>query len=130
MNCSDVYLRNIVTLIGTGLAFTTVRSGYATSDHIVNQHFYFFLCEFFKLHPRYLLSISKSNADGSRQRTRPLFLTGESHAGHYIPSMATYISERNAQSDIDLHIDVRGLLIGNGWIDPVYDMRYGVCNRF
>ena len=52
-------------------------------------------------------------------------LTGESHAGHYIPCMAKYILQRNAEvlksggkGGLVIHID--GLAIGNGWIDPFY----------
>ena len=52
--------------------------------------------------------------------TRKVFITGESHAGHYIPVFTKYIMEKNARASgkEDLVIDIGGLAIGNGWMDP------------
>lgn len=52
----------------------------------VDQQFYRFLSNFFELH-------SEFKEEGGT--TRPIFFTGESHAGHYIPSMVAYILEQN-----------------------------------
>ena len=68
--------------VGTGLSFT--RSGnYAKNDDAINDQFYYFLKEFYKLHTRY----ATTDAVNGKVTTRKLFLTGESHAGHYIPNM-------------------------------------------
>lgn len=50
----------------------------------------------------------------------PLFLTGESYAGKYVPSIAWGIHVRN-QSPVKPfgHINLRGLAIGNGWVHPI-----------
>lgn len=40
-------------------------------------------------------------------------MTGESYAGHYIPAIGEYII-KNPDEDINLV----GLAIGNGWVDP------------
>jgi Serine carboxypeptidase len=60
--------------------------------------------------------------------SRPLYFSGESHAGHYIPSMMNYIRQQNPKSEID--IPLAGGAIGNGWVDPIYqysaqDAAYG-----
>ncbi|CAM9648366.1 unnamed protein product [Ascophyllum nodosum] len=105
--------------LGTGLSFTT-DSNYADNDHQVDEQFYLFLSNFLKLH-----SYFKTD----RNKSRPVFFTGESHAGHYIPSMITFIMEKNKAAGADagkddLVIDVAGMAIGNGWFDPVsqYDV--------
>lgn len=43
----------------------------------------------------------------------PLFITGESFAGHYIPAIANYLYTST-------DIKIAGLAIGNGWVDPFY----------
>jgi carboxypeptidase D len=98
--------------VGTGLAFTT-KSNYPRNDAEVNTHLYRMLQGFFNLHDNFL-----TNSDGKRQ-TREVYLTGESHAGHYIPVLAKYITEMNAKATgNDIIINIAGLAIGNGWIDP------------
>ena len=56
-------------------------------------------------------------------KNRPIYLTGESYAGHYIPAFASYLNYMN-NSDINL----AGLAIGNGWVDPFY--QYPAYNSF
>uniref|UniRef100_A0A7S4HSQ4 Carboxypeptidase n=2 Tax=Odontella aurita TaxID=265563 RepID=A0A7S4HSQ4_9STRA len=68
---------------------------------------------------------------------RPLYFSGESHAGHYIPSMMDYILAREAQPNrsnpqdgggggggngepLRVLTDLRGAAIGNGWTDPYH----------
>jgi carboxypeptidase C (cathepsin A) len=101
--------------VGTGLSYTEdLKKGYASSDEEVNTHFYQFLVNFFKLHDNYLVSSKK---------TRPVYFTGESHAGHYIPSLVAYLLEQNKNSD-KLYVDVKGIALGNPWTDPInqYDV--------
>lgn len=52
----------------------------------VDEQFYRFLSNFFDLHSEFKAGANKS---------RPIFFTGESHAGHYIPSMVAYILAQN-----------------------------------
>ncbi|CAM9829589.1 unnamed protein product, partial [Ectocarpus sp. 13 AM-2016] len=82
----------------------------------VDEQFYLFLSNFLELHPRF-----KAGSD----KSRPIFFTGESHAGHYIPSMTAYILAKNeAAGEGELVVDVQGMMIGNGWFDPIsqYDV--------
>ncbi|GMI33752.1 hypothetical protein TeGR_g2201 [Tetraparma gracilis] len=87
--------------VGTGLSFTT-HAKYPRSDAEVNEDFYGFLLNFLKIHSL---------------EAAPVFFAGESHAGHYIPSMIADIRRRNA-AGAEVQIDVRGAAIGNGWFDP------------
>lgn len=89
--------------VGTGLSYS--RGNYARNDRDVAAMFYEAMLEFFRVHPQYV--------------ERPVFMSGESHAGHYIPSIVTYINERNSRADrTTVIINIGGLAIGNGWIDP------------
>lgn len=50
-------------------------------------------------------------------RFNPLYITGESYAGKYIPYIALEITKRN-QSSNELPISLKGIAIGDGWINP------------
>jgi carboxypeptidase D len=106
--------------VGTGLAYTRNRK-HASDDQQVSAAFYRMLLAFFALHPSYVAPAQE--ASGVRV-TRPVVLAGESHAGHYIPCMTKYILAMNAearrQGGGGLVINIDGLAIGNGWIDPFH----------
>jgi len=54
-------------------------------------------------------------------KTNPLIISGESYAGHYLPSWSSsIISYNRRQSHLkstQTRINLRGVMIGNGWID-------------
>ena len=47
-------------------------------------------------------------------KSRPLYLSGESYAGKYLPQLAMRILSGNPKDTINL----QGLLIGDGWVNP------------
>lgn len=96
--------------VGTGISFTTSRT-YPKNDVEVNTDFYYFLQKFLSLHKDKFL-------DSTNTLNRPLYFSGESHAGHYIPSMMNYIQKQNAAKSSSIQIPLAGAAIGNGWIDP------------
>jgi carboxypeptidase D len=108
--------------VGTGLSFTT-SGHYPSNDDEVNQDFHHWLQQFLLLHAPLFLN------DNRTALKVPLFFTGESHAGHYIPSMMNYIHQHN-NNNIDnqqqqqqqqrLQIRIEGAAIGNGWVDPYH----------
>jgi carboxypeptidase D len=102
--------------VGTGFAYTK-SSAYCRTDQQINDHFYYFLKEFFRLHPQYTRAPEGVGAAGPAT-TRPLYLAGESHAGHYIPYMAEDLLRRNADGARTLTVDLRGAALGNPWTDP------------
>jgi|TARA_B110000003_G_scaffold14703_1_gene14405 carboxypeptidase C (cathepsin A) len=48
----------------------------------------------------------------------PVYVTGESYAGHYVPAFARAIFDANARDDGPVRINLQGLAIGNGLTDP------------
>lgn len=61
------------------------------------------------------------------QQAHELYIAGESYAGQYIPYLADAINKRNKEimekpelkDNGQMLIDLKGIMIGNGWIDPV-----------
>jgi carboxypeptidase D len=118
--------------VGTGLSFTT-SGKYPSNDLQVNQDFYYFFMQFLQLHGDKFLD-DVVHGDGTvapaRRVRRPVFFSGESHAGHYIPSMMHYILQQNDKADdttssqqshdLSYIVTLAGAAIGNGWMDPVY----------
>ena len=96
--------------VGTGLSYTHGKAGYAGSDEVINEHFYEFLQNFFKVHTQFVLP------DGEAT-TRHVYFAGESHAGHYIPNMIKHILGKN-KAGAGIKVDVQGAALGNPWVDP------------
>jgi carboxypeptidase D len=105
--------------IGTGLSFTTTKNGYPTNDLEVNTDLYYFLQQFFALHrDKFIIK---------NRLERPFYFSGESYAGHYIPSIINFILKQNDKiaahtgtNERALVLPVSGGAIGNGWVDPYY----------
>ncbi|KAG0136652.1 pheromone-processing carboxypeptidase KEX1 [Tuber indicum] len=87
--------------VGTGFSYVNTDS-YLTELTQMSDHFIKFLTKFFELFPEY--------------ESDDIYLSGESYAGQHIPYIADAILKRNA--DASIKWNVKGLLIGNGWIDP------------
>jgi carboxypeptidase D len=116
--------------VGTGLSFTT-SGKYATNDDQINTDFYYFFNQFLNLHSQTFLLIAQGDGDGDdgddgdvekekrKIFRRPLYFSGESYAGHYIPLMMSYIREKNL-NETNIDIRLSGAAIGNGWIDPYH----------
>jgi vitellogenic carboxypeptidase-like protein len=52
-------------------------------------------------------------------RSRPFYVSGESYAGKYVPSVGYYILKQNAIVPSKLRINLKGVAIGNGLTHPV-----------
>lgn len=112
---SPAYVVYLDQPVGTGISFTT-SNDYPNNDEKVNIDFYYWLQQFLNLHSNVLLSSDK------KQTKRPFYFSGESHAGHYIPSMMAYIEKQNKKTSPPpaLQINLSGAAIGNGWMDPYH----------
>jgi serine carboxypeptidase-like clade 2 len=56
-------------------------------------------------------------------KNSPFYIAGESFAGHYIPSLAYHIYF-NTSFINDTGMIFSGLMIGNGWVDPINQINY------
>lgn len=91
--------------VGTGFSFANTNSYLHELDEMAAQ-FVTFMEKWFAIFPEY--------------ERDDIYFAGESYAGQYIPYIAKAIQERNKNinRDRDAHWNLRGLLIGNGWISP------------
>ena len=96
---------NIVFLdqpVGVGYSYGHLN---ITEVDQVKQHTITFIQGFLQKHPE--------------MRGRDFFIAGESYGGKYEPAMASAIIDHNVQASDDEQIPLKGVLIGNGFVDPV-----------
>lgn len=91
--------------VGTGFSYTNTE-GYVSELQQMADEFLIFMESWFALFPQF---------EGD-----DLYIAGESYAGQHIPYITKSIMDRNAKlTGSQRHWDLKGLLIGNGWIAPV-----------
>ncbi|XP_011266007.2 venom serine carboxypeptidase isoform X1 [Camponotus floridanus] len=100
-----IYIDNPV---GTGYSFTHDKKGYVTSATQVGRSLNSALVQFFLLFPEL--------------QNNDFFVTGESYAGKYVPAVSHAIKNYNIKAKTK--INLKGLAIGNGWVDPENQIRY------
>uniref|UniRef100_A0A0A9W3V6 Carboxypeptidase n=1 Tax=Lygus hesperus TaxID=30085 RepID=A0A0A9W3V6_LYGHE len=91
--------------VGTGFSFTRDEAGYANSVADAGRDVYNALLQFFQLFPK----IAKND----------FIITGESYGGKWIPAVGYTIHQGNKKNGHK--INLKGMAIGNGWVDP-YNM--------
>ncbi|CCE61651.1 hypothetical protein TPHA_0A05770 [Tetrapisispora phaffii CBS 4417] len=90
--------------VGTGFSSSTQKKTNFDNDlELVSEHFMSFLINYFTIFPGDL--------------EKELLLAGESYAGQYIPYFAKAITKYN-EGNNDKKLNLKAMLIGNGWIDP------------
>ena len=93
-----------------GVGFSYAKNGSVSSDdYVQSQNTYGFLLNFFKAYPEF----SKN----------PFFVTGESYAGIYVPTLANRIVDGNAAGKP--HINLKGIAVGDGCTGS----RVGTCGE-
>ncbi|KAI2470940.1 alpha/beta-hydrolase [Annulohypoxylon bovei var. microspora] len=89
--------------VGTGFSYVDTNAYVHELDEMANQ-FVTFLEKWYKLFPEY--------------EHDDIYIAGESYAGQHIPYIAKAILERNKLPQTQVAWNLKGLLIGNGWISP------------
>ena len=90
--------------VGTGFSYTEDAACYSENMSDVSANLYALLEVFFTAFPD-LLAV-------------PFYVTGESYAGKYVPSISSYIHERNLENP-KVRIRLEGLSVGDGLMDPL-----------
>ncbi len=86
----------------TGLSFSGDGS-FIYEQYQATTDFRVFLKVFYKAFPNF--------------KGRDLYITGESYAGHFIPAFAASMLSDPTFDEAGIHL--KGVAIGNGWIDPL-----------
>ncbi|KAK9935271.1 hypothetical protein M0R45_022381 [Rubus argutus] len=63
-------------------------------------------------------------------KSRPIYITGESYAGKYIPAIGYYILKRNAKLSKSRRVNLAGVAIGDGLTDPVIQVATHAVNAY
>jgi vitellogenic carboxypeptidase-like protein len=92
--------------LGTGFSAAPSPDAIPTNQSVIAEHTLTAILAFFALHPHSF-------------RARPFFLAGESYAGKYVPAAASRILAANPMLPPHMRVNLRGVAIGDGLVDPV-----------
>jgi carboxypeptidase C (cathepsin A) len=88
-----------------------IGSGYSYGDLVIESqkqardHTLRFILGFYAKHPE--------------MKGKDFFITGESYGGKFLPNIADAILEYNKLSNDDNKIPFKGMMVGNGFVDPI-----------
>ena len=94
---------------GTGFSFTDDEAGYARNQEDVARDLYSALTQFFTAFEMFL--------------DNEFYVTGESYGGKYVTAISHKIHTENPTAE--LAINLKGMAIGNGLVDPINQVNYG-----
>jgi len=87
--------------IGTGYSYTGSGHNYAQSEEDVSRDLAYFMMRFYEKYPYYI--------------DAPLFISGESYGGHYVPYFANFLLTNGYSAK---GINLKGISVGDGLTNP------------
>ncbi|XP_009607411.1 serine carboxypeptidase-like 50 [Nicotiana tomentosiformis] len=102
--------------IGTGFSIAASPEEIPRNQNDIAKHLF--------VATRKFLSLDRSF------KTRPIYFTGESYAGKYVPAFGYYILKRNACLPESSRVNLAGIAIGNGLTDPVTQVGTHALNAY
>jgi vitellogenic carboxypeptidase-like protein len=90
--------------VGTGFSYTDTEEGFVTMHEQAGEDLQVALSQFFQLFPAL--------------RENDFYVTGESYAGKWVPACAYTVHERNKGLLADQRINLKGIAIGDGAMNP------------
>ncbi|XP_063220976.1 venom serine carboxypeptidase-like [Bacillus rossius redtenbacheri] len=93
--------------VGAGFSYTT-SDNYPTEETQIGKDLYSAMVQFFTLFPNL--------------QSNDFFISGESYAGKFVPALGHTIHKNNPNAS--LKINLKGLIIGDGLVDPVHQLDY------
>ena len=100
----NMHLLIIDNPVGVGYSFSESSNWAVTDQTMVGSDLYKAMQEFYRAFPHL--------------RANDLYITGESYAGKYIPALGSTIVANNEQVDDELLINLKGVSIGDGAMNP------------
>ncbi|PIA61740.1 hypothetical protein AQUCO_00200021v1 [Aquilegia coerulea] len=92
--------------IGTGFSIAETPEEIPKDQETVGKHLFIAICKFVALNPSF--------------KSRPIYITGESYAGKYVPAIGYYILQQNSRlRRLSQQVNLKGVAIGNGLTDPI-----------
>lgn len=97
--------------VGTGFSFTDNDAGYARNQIDVGTNLLAAMRQFFKVF--------------RETKQSEFYIAGVSYAGKYVPALGYSIHQFNKQANANNRINLKGLSIGDGVVDPINQMGFG-----
>uniref|UniRef100_A0A7N0UCR6 Carboxypeptidase n=1 Tax=Kalanchoe fedtschenkoi TaxID=63787 RepID=A0A7N0UCR6_KALFE len=102
--------------IGTGFSIAATPESIPRDQETVAEHLHAAITKFVGLDPVF--------------KSRPVYITGESYAGKYIPAIGSYILKMNALLSDSRRVNLGGVAIGNGLTDPATQVATHAVNAY
>lgn len=102
--------------IGAGFSIASSAEEIPRNQHDVARHLF--------------IAIKKFIGLGDLYKTRPIYVTGESYAGKYVPAFGYYILKKNAKLPDSSKVNLSGVAIGNGLTDPITQVGTHALNAY
>jgi len=90
--------------IGSGFSLASTPQEIPRDQNTVAKHLFAAITNFLQLDPLF--------------NHRPIYITGESYAGKYVPAIGYYILKKNADLEGSERVNLAGVAIGDGLTDP------------
>lgn len=91
--------------IGTGFSIASKPQEIPRDQASVAKHLFAAITSFTSLNPLF--------------KNRPVYITGESYAGKYVPAIGYYILNQNPKLPVSQRVNLKGVAIGDGLTDPI-----------
>ncbi|KAI4357656.1 hypothetical protein L6164_001591 [Bauhinia variegata] len=102
--------------IGTGFSIASKQEEIPRDQISVAKHLFAAITKFIELDPVF--------------KTRPIYITGESYAGKYVPAIGYYILKTNEKLPVSQRLNLAGVAIGDGLTDPVTQVATHAVNAY
>ncbi|XP_020201839.1 serine carboxypeptidase-like 50 [Cajanus cajan] len=102
--------------IGTGFSVASTTQEIPTDQNAVANHLFAAITRFVQLDPAF--------------KHRPIYITGESYAGKYVPAIGYYILNKNANLGVSERVNLAGVAIGDGLTDPETQVATHALNAY
>lgn len=102
--------------IGTGFSVASTAQEIPTDQNAVAKHLFAAITRFVQLDPVF--------------KHRPIYITGESYAGKYVPAIGYYILQKNEQLKDSEKVNLAGVAIGDGLTDPITQVVTHAANAY
>ncbi|KAK7400759.1 hypothetical protein VNO78_12064 [Psophocarpus tetragonolobus] len=102
--------------IGTGFSVASTPEEIPKDQNTVAKHLFSAITRFIQLDPVF--------------KHRPIYITGESYAGKYVPAIGYYILQKNANLKASERVNLVGVAIGDGLTDPETQVATHALNAY
>ncbi|KAK7400757.1 hypothetical protein VNO78_12061 [Psophocarpus tetragonolobus] len=102
--------------IGTGFSMASTPKEIPKDQNTVAKHLFSAITRFIQLDPVF--------------KHRPIYITGESYAGKYVPAIGYYILKKNANLKVSERVNLAGVAIGDGLTDPETQVMTHALNAY